>query len=571
MKVSSLVKVFGVLMLLAILVTSANAQGGITPPVKPKPNVMSWRSSIVEETLFFNQNEDFRPGVKQPLGHNVLVNQDFTSRPQNETAIVVNPKNPRHLVAGYNDYSLGYPIGGGTAASFDGGKTWKSGSVVFPALANMVDFPGFVEPPVGTGDPTVAIANDGTVYHTSIGFSASFCENGIFTYKSVNGGVSFWRPVIANGRGVVDYWPYAFDCSVFLDKEYMTVDNSGGPHDGRIYVTYTRFFFEGGADFFESPIYLAYSDNQGQSFSTAGEINGASTDLCESQVDTTGGTGPGAAGADATPYDCDENQFSYPVVGSDGSVYVHFFNGQNGSEWTSPDNYKSQILVVKVNPDTFAVTGPYQVTTVYDGLDNYPISPFNGRQTVCNGGWRLISAGNLAIGPNDELYITFADNRNGDTFPYPTYVSTADGSCSGGKSTSTDVFVSKSTDGGVTWSAPAKITNDPADHDNWFPWITVSDNGWVWAVYYDRRLSGNSVHATDAWVALSRNGGASWQEFRVSDVSSDFFTAFQGSPSFIGDYNGIAAAGQVAYPFWTDARSFGDSDVILDVIQPGGK
>jgi len=571
MKLKQFVKIFGILMVLTIVATAANAQSGISLPVKPKPNVMSWRSGIVEEALFFNQSEDFKPGAKQPAGHNLLVNQDFTSRPQNETAIVVNPNNPRHLVAGYNDYSLGYPIGGGTAASFDGGQTWKSGSVVFPALTAAGDFPGFVEPPVGTGDPTVAVANDGTVYHTSIGFSASFCENGIFTYQSQNGGVSFWRPIVATGRGVVDYWPYAFDCSVFLDKEYMTVDNSGGAHDGRIYVTYTRFFFEGGADYLDSPIYLAYSDDQGQSFTVAGEINGASADLCEFQVDTAGGTGPGATGPDTTSYDCDENQYSYPVVGSDGSVYVHFFNEQNESEWTSPGNFNNQILVVKVDPDTFAVSGPYFVTKVYDGLDNYPISPFNGRQTVCNGGWRLISAGNLAIGPNDELYITFADNRNGDTFPYPTLISATDGSCPSGKATSSDVFVTKSTDGGMTWSAPQKITQDPADHDNWFPWITVSDNGWVWALYYDRRLSGNSAHATDAWVALSRDGGASWNEFRASEVSSDFFYGFQGSPSFIGDYNGIAAVGTKAFPFWTDARVFGDTDVYMDVVQPGGK
>ncbi len=224
---------------------------------------------------------------------------------------------------------------------------------------------------------------------------------------------------------------------------------------------------------------------------------------------------------------------------------------------------------MRVDPDSFAVDGPYQVDLLTDGLENYPRSPFNGRQTVCNGGWRLNAAGNIAIGPDDELYIIWADNRNGDIFPFPTFLN-VDGTCPEGLNTSTDVFVSKSTDGGVTWSAPMKISQDPMYFDNWFPWLAVGDNGWVWAVYYDRRVSGDNT-LTDAWVALSRDGGMTWEEYRASEASSDFFNGFFGGPSFIGDYNGIAVSGNKAYPFWTDSRVDGDTDVLLDVVQPGGR
>jgi len=560
-----LFRFIGTFIALGMLASVASAQGPIKLPVKPKPDVLHWRSGIVEEALFFTPQEDFRPAAKQAPGHNIRVNQDFNFRAQNETSIVIDPNNPMHIVTGYNDYRAGWPIGGGFSTSFDGGKTWHDGVITFPALTTVE---GIVEPPVGTGDPAVVIANDGMVYHSSIGFSATWCENGVFVYQSSDGGVSWWRPVVATGRGVVDYWPYAFDCSVFLDKEYMTIDNSGGPHDGRVYVTYTRFFFEGGSSYLESPIYLAYSDDGGTSWTIAGEINGASPELCEFQADTGGGTGPGATGPDATPNDCDENQFSYPVVGSDGSLYVHFLNEQNESEWTAPGNFNDQILVVRVDPDTFAVSGPYQVSMLYDGLNNYPISPLNGRQTVCNGGWRLNSAGNIAIGPNDELYVIWSDNRNGDIFPYPTTLN-PDGTCPGGLRTSTDVFISKSTDGGMTWSAPKRISKDPVFFDNWFPWVAVGKNGWVWAVYYDRRVSGNNT-LTDAWVAISRNGGSAWKEYRASETSSDFQQAFFGTASFIGDYNGIAVSGKIGYPFWTDARITGDSDVFMEIVQVGG-
>ena len=252
------------------------------------------------------------------------------------------------------------------------------------------------------------------------------------------------------------------------------------------------------------------------------------------------------------------------TLAPDGTLYVHFLNEQNQSGWQPADDFDDQVLVVRVNPDTFAVAGPYQVTMLADGLTNYPFNA-DGRQTVCNGGWRLNAAGNIAIGPSDELYVVWADNRNGDEFPYPTFLN-PDGTCPDGLQTSTDVFISKSTDGGVTWSAAKKISKDPPNFDNWFPWVAVGKNGLVGVVYYDRRVSGDNT-LTDAWVATSWKGNW-WKEFRVSDKSSDFSTAFFGTPSFIGDYNGLAIAGLRLYPFWTDGRVAGDSDVFMDVVRP---
>lgn len=559
----------GQLIALSLLIVPFATASGPTfqLPVKPKNNVKMWRT-LPEPLPLVANDGGLNPGANQSPGHNILVNQDFNLRPQNETSIAVDPSDPRHMVVGYNDYRTGTPVGGGFSTSWDGGKSWHDGLVTHPLLIAPGDFPGFAEPPLGTGDPAVAFSKaNGTVNQASIGFSASFCENGIFSHNSFDGGKSWRRPIISANLRVVDYWPYAFDCSVFLDKEYIAADNTGGPHDGRLYVTYTRFFFEGGTSYLESPIYLAYSDNGGENWTVAGEVNGSSATLCEFQSDISGGTGPGATGADGSG-DCDENQFSYPVVGPDGTVYVHFFNSQNESAWNPTGDFDSQILVARVNPNTFSVSGPYQVTMVADGISNYPLNA-DGRQTVCNGGWRLNAAGNIAGAPNGDLYVTWADNRNGpDAFPYPTFLK-ADGTCKDGKQTSTDVFVSRSTNGGITWSAPMRVSKDPPNSDNWFPWVAVSNGGTVGIVYYDRRVSGNNT-LTDAWIALSTSGGGTWQESRASEVSSNFRTAFQGSAAFIGDYNGLAFAGDTALPVWTQGAG-NDSDVWMDKVQPGGK
>ncbi len=55
---------------------------------------------------------------------------------------------------------------------------------------------------------------------------------------------------------------------------------------------------------------------------------------------------------------------------------------------------------------------------------------------------RLNAAGNIEVDPNNgNLYLTFADNRNGTA-----------------SNTNTDVLVVRSTDGGRTWSTPLNTT-----------------------------------------------------------------------------------------------------------------
>ncbi len=547
-------------------------------PTKTSPLSTKQLSGTEEMAFSDSQVEQFHLDAKKPFGPNVLINRDFSFRPQNEPSIAIDPNNHHHLVVGYNDFRQDVPHGGGFSTSFNGGLTWHDGMIPFPLLYTVE---GIVEPPLATGDPAIAIASDGTVYYSTIGLSQSWCENGIFVSRSDNGGITWWTPVVVPGRqgprvqGVVVYHPFATDCSIFHDKEYMAVDNSGGQHDGRVYVTWTRYAFDELSDYLESPIYLAYSDDKAVTWTVIGEINGKSEDLCEFQTDT-------SLDGDPVPA-CDENQFSYPVVGADGTLYVHFLNAQNESKWSAPGDFDDQILVVRINPDTFNVEGPFHVTMLANGLTNYPIvAPDYMRQTICNGGWRLNAAGNIAIGPDDELYIVFADNRNGKEFsPFPYFLADTiflpgqTFACEEGLFTDTDVFLLKSTDRGESWFNPAtgavgeplEVTNDPPVRDQWFPWVTVSDNGTVHIVYHDRREDPNN-YLTHTYVATSRDGGTSWNEHRVSKVASDYHASYFGLGIFIGDYNNIAASGEKAFALWTDARSVSDTDILMKVVRP---
>src|SRR5215471_20786545 len=98
------------------------------------------------------------------FGSNVLANCDSTLLPHNETAIIVDPNDPNHLVAGSNDTQL--PPNGATGnarsalgyyTSPDGGKTWINGAV--PAA-------GFAQ----TSDPALGFDTQGKVFIGMVSF-----------------------------------------------------------------------------------------------------------------------------------------------------------------------------------------------------------------------------------------------------------------------------------------------------------------------------------------------------------------------------------------------------------------
>jgi hypothetical protein len=150
----------------------------------------------------------------------------------------------------------------------------------------------------------------------------------------------------------------------------------------------------------------------------------------------------------------------------------------------------------------------------------------------------------------------------------------------------TDVFLSRSSDGGATWSSAIRVNTDAVGNhkDQWFPWPAVAPDGTVYVVFHDRRLDTTSTttaygvainppgnYLVDTWLAKSTDHGQTWANVRASDVSSNFDFGFRGG-IFLGDYNGVAATNLIAYPFFTDARNgtaaVRHSDVFIGFFQP---
>jgi hypothetical protein len=486
---------------------------------------------------------------------NIRVNQDHSAFPQNETAIAVNPRHANNLIGGANDYRLGYGQSGFYASS-DGGHTWYDGIIPIPSWLD-----GNV--PAGGGDPVVVFDSTGTAYYVGLAFDRADARSAIVVSRSTNGGQTWSRPSFASGDGVAAANLSTTDGSVFHDKEWAAVDLSSGQvnsHPNRLYVTWTRF--ESAPLATASPIYEAHSDDGGRHWSTPHEINGSST-LCDFQ---TGGT---------TARRCGDNQPSWPVVGPDGTVYVFFRN------LDTPVGVPNQFLMVKSTDGGATFSGAVKVADDYD--INYPLAggsgvgrrpdctargQQSGRRVLSNSCFRVNSYGGPAVAPDGMLYLVWSDNRNGDTV-----------------NTDTDIFIVKSPDGGTTWSGPIRVNNDPVGNhkDQWFPWVAVASNGDVNVVFHDRRLDTTSTvtahgvpmsspgnYLVDTWEARSTDGGQTWTNFRVTDVSSNFDFGFRGG-IFLGDYNGLAVAGSLAYPFFTDARdgtvTVRQSDVYLGIEQ----
>ena len=118
-----------------------------------------------------------------------------------------------------------------------------------------------------------------------------------------------------------------------------------------------------------------------------------------------------------------------------------------------------------------------------------------------------------------------------------------------GRST-TDVMFARSTDDGLTFSAPVKVNDDPVNPNkwHWFGTFAVAPNGRLDAVWHDTRNAANNTDS-QLFYSFSTDAGATWAP---NVAVSSPFNPFQGYPNQnkIGDYITIVSddtGGNVAY------------------------
>jgi hypothetical protein len=143
-----------------------------------------------------------------------------------------------------------------------------------------------------------------------------------------------------------------------------------------------------------------------------------------------------------------------------------------------------------------------------------------------------------------------------------------------GRST-TDVMFARSTDGGLTFSAPHRINDDPLNPNkwHWFGTFSVAPNGRIDSVWLDTRNASNNTDS-QLFYSYSVDGGVTWSP---NVAVSNSFNPFEGYPnqSKIGDYITIVSdetGGNVAYSAtfnFNPTRNQHEEDVYYVRVSPG--
>jgi hypothetical protein len=102
--------------------------------------------------------------------------------------------------------------------------------------------------------------------------------------------------------------------------------------------------------------------------------------------------------------------------------------------------------------------------------------------------------------------------------------------------------ISKSHDGGRTWSTPRRVNTEPTTQA-FTPSTEVAPNGTLGITHYDLRFNtddGGATRPTDYWFLHSHDDGAAWSESRITGDSFDMRDAPFARGLFTGDYEGLA-------------------------------
>ena len=97
-----------------------------------------------------------------------------------------------------------------------------------------------------------------------------------------------------------------------------------------------------------------------------------------------------------------------------------------------------------------------------------------------------------------------------------------------------DVKFARSTDGGLTWSAPVRVNDDSGNAYQWFGTMSTSPNGRIDAIWLDTR-DHPGTYLSSLYYSYSTDGGITWS---ANERLSESFDPHVGWPqqNKMGDY-----------------------------------
>jgi hypothetical protein len=398
--------------------------------------------------------------------------------PRSESDIRVNYNNPQKIIGASNNISAS-----GMQAMFfssNGGVTW--GQTSLPLISGDSFH----------SDPTVEWTSDGTAWSTTIGINAAATVLQMRSYKSTNGGAS---------------WTFdaTFSTGSNNDKEIIWVDHSAtSPFKDNLYAIWHN----------GTPAFVNRRTGPAGSWQSPVQVSGGET------------TGT-AIGADVK-------------TNANGDVFGFF-----------PDTGSRRLNVVKSTNGGVSFGAPVRLGTTFASFE-FAVPSNASRQPLI-----YISGGAYRTGTKNNVYATWND-LSGDS-------GCTSGGGPGTNAASTcksRIWFARSTDGGTTWSAAVKLNNQSGLNDQFFPWMVVDEtNGKVAITYYDT-VGDSTRKTTNFYYQSSTDDGVTWSApFKVTTASTDETSAGADSGNQYGDYTGLSGINGLFFPSWTDRRSGASEEI----------
>jgi hypothetical protein len=278
------------------------------------------------------------------------------------------------------------------------------------------------------------------------------------------------------------------DPDVAVDKETITAD----PRDAtRVYAVWDRLVGLAGKSIASAPIWFSRSSDAGASWEAARMI-----------------------------YDPGPGLFTLGneiAVLADGTL-LDFFSV--GATTTTPG--PAAVAVIRSNDRGTSWSAPVQISAV----QNSGIGDAKTGLNVRTGGVVPSVAADAASG---ALYVAWGDAQFS-------------------KGAREGIAVSRSADGGLTWSAPRQV-NGAGQVPAFMPVLAVARDGTVGVTYYDFRAdvpSDRSQLLASVWLATSADQGATWSDSPVAgpfDLQNAPVVDGQPQSYFVGDYQGLVRSG----------------------------
>ncbi|HEY8808359.1 MAG TPA: sialidase family protein [Candidatus Limnocylindria bacterium] len=311
-------------------------------------------------------------------------------------------------------------------------------------------------------------------------------------------GASWYDPIVAVSK-------HGY---IFNDKEDIWADrNEASPYFGRVYITWTQFRDIPGA---AEPVMVVYSTDAGLTWSRPNQLSIAQNYAFGGRQGSTVRTGP------------------------DGTVYVI---------WEDSDlNGYKQVLQTSTDG---GLTWSKTITIARNKDIADPIPGANFRTDS------FASAGvNQTTG---AVYVAWSNAASG----------------------SGRIVVSKGTNQGRTWSAPVTVSTATEGYA-FFQGLDVAPNGRIDIGYQALIAVNPATYGTgnakiDSYYVSSSNGGLTWSApTKISSRSSDPAASAQNNLAlqFWGDYNTLASTNDTALFIYTDTRT-GEGCLPVDAYQHG--